>query len=95
MARFRRCTDYCTYTDGPKDLGLASPARERLAYDELMAHQLTLALARHKERRVHGQISQATGKLQSKVLAKLPYRPTGAQQRAITEISMIWRYQNA
>ena len=72
---------------GQKDLGLASPARERLAYDELMAHQLTLALARHKERRVHGQISQATGKLQSKVLAKLPYRPTGAQQRAITEIS--------
>ena len=72
---------------GQEDLGVASPARERLAYDELMAHQLTLALARQKERRVHGQISQATGKLQSKVLANLPYRPTGAQQRAITEIS--------
>ena len=72
---------------GQEDLGAASPARERLAYDELMAHQLTLALARQKERRVHGQISQATGKLQSKVLANLPYRPTGAQQRAITEIS--------
>ena len=70
-----------------EDLAVTSPARERLAYDELMAHQLTLALARQKERRVQGQISQATGKLQTKVLAALPYRPTGAQQRAISEIS--------
>ena len=70
-----------------EDLAVTSPARERLAYDELMAHQLTLALARQKERRVQGQISLATGKLQTKVLAALPYRPTGAQQRAISEIS--------
>ena len=70
-----------------EDLAVTSPARERLAYDELLAHQLTLALARQKERRVQGQISQATGKLQTKVLAALPYRPTGAQQRAISEIS--------
>ena len=70
-----------------EDLTVTSPARERLAYDELMAHQLTLALARQKERRVQGQISLATGKLQTKVLAALPYRPTGAQQRAISEIS--------
>lgn len=69
------------------DLAVTSPARERLAYDELMAHQLTLALARQKERRVQGQISQATGKLQAKVLSALPYRPTAAQQRAISEVS--------
>jgi ATP-dependent DNA helicase RecG len=69
------------------DLAVSSPARERLAYDELMAHQLTLALARQKERRVQGQVSKATGTLQAKVLSALPYRPTGAQQRAISEIS--------
>lgn len=69
------------------DIAPTAPARERLAYDELMAHQLTLALARQKERRAKGQISLATGKLQSKVLSSLPYRPTGAQTRTIAEIS--------
>ena len=72
---------------GQEDLAVTSVARERLAYDELMAHQLTLALARQKERRVQGQVSRSTGKLQAKVLSALPYRPTGAQQRAISEIS--------
>ena len=69
------------------DLAATSPARERLAYDELMAHQLTLALARQRERRSQGRSSKATGRLQSKVLGALPYRPTGAQTRAIAEIS--------
>ena len=68
-------------------LGPEEPARARLAYDELMAHQLTLALARQRERRRPGQVSAATGALQSKVLAALPYRPTGAQTRAMDEIS--------
>jgi len=72
---------------GTADLMPESPARARLAYDELFAHQLTLALARQKERRVRGLQSQATGRLQSKVLAALPYRPTNAQARAIAEIA--------
>ncbi|MEY8802698.1 ATP-dependent DNA helicase RecG [Leisingera sp. XS_AS12] len=72
---------------GTADLAPESPARARLAYDELFAHQLTLALARQKERRVRGLQSQATGRLQSKVLAALPYRPTNAQARAIEEIA--------
>ncbi len=69
------------------DLLPTAPARARLAYDELFAHQLTLALARARQRRGKGRPSRATGKLQSRVLAALPYRPTGAQQRAIEEIS--------
>ncbi|MEL7027238.1 MAG: ATP-dependent DNA helicase RecG, partial [Pseudomonadota bacterium] len=69
------------------DLAMTSPARERLAYDELFAHQLTLALARAKDRRRKGIASLATGSLQSKVFASLPYRPTDAQIRAIDEIS--------
>lgn len=72
---------------GTADLAPESPARARLAYDELFAHQLTLALARQKERRVRGLQSRATGRLQSKVLAALPYRPTNAQARAIEEIA--------
>jgi len=69
------------------DLAATHPARERLAYDELMAHQMTLALARSNLRRAKGRESHATGRLQNKVLAGLPYRPTGAQSRAISEIA--------
>ncbi|MCB4454303.1 ATP-dependent DNA helicase RecG [Leisingera sp. McT4-56] len=72
---------------GPDDLSPQAPARARLAYDELFAHQLTLALARQKERKARGIRSAATGRLQSKVLKALPYRPTNAQARAIEEIS--------
>jgi ATP-dependent DNA helicase RecG len=69
------------------DLLPDAPARRRLAYDELFAHQLTLALARASRRRAAGVPSHATGALQAKVRAALPYRPTGAQERAIAEIT--------
>lgn len=69
------------------DLDPNSPARARLAYDELMAHQLTLALARASERRARGIVSRGDGHLQARVRAALPYAPTGAQERAIAEIA--------
>jgi len=69
------------------DLSPDSPARARLAYDEFMAHQLTLALARMRERKARGICSVGTGVLQSKVLKSLPYRPTNAQARAMEEIA--------
>ena len=69
--------------------GLAptDPARQRLAYDEFLAHQLTLALARSSLRRGKGRSSCGTGVLQDKVLKSLPYAPTGAQRRAVAEIA--------
>jgi len=70
-----------------QDLAPDSPARRRLAYDELFAHQVTLALARMAVRKGRGRPSVATGKLQGRVLAALPYRPTGAQERAIRDIT--------
>ncbi len=69
------------------DLAFTTPARQRLAYDELFAHQLTLSLARASMRRVGGTVSQGTGVLQAQVLSSLPYTPTRAQTRAIAEIS--------
>ena len=70
-----------------QDLSPEHPARARLAYDELFAHQITLALARAVARKGKGRVSQGTGILQHKVLAALPYQPTGAQSRAIAEIT--------
>ncbi len=68
-------------------LGPDAPARKRLAYDELLAHQLTLALARASERKAKGVVSKPTGDLQTKVLKALPYTPTGAQTRSVKEIA--------
>lgn len=69
------------------DLSPYAVARERLAYDELFAHQMTLALARAVARRNKGRSSKPTYTLQNKVLADLPYAPTGAQTRAVAEVS--------
>lgn len=68
-------------------LAFTHPARQRLAYDELFAHQLTLSLARATLRRGKGVASLATGVLQAKVLAGLPYKPTSAQTKAVAEIA--------
>ena len=73
--------------DSLADLAATAPARARLAYDELLAHQLTLALARARARRKPGRESRGTGVLQARVLAALDYSSTGAQTRAIAEIA--------
>ncbi|MDP3960578.1 MAG: ATP-dependent DNA helicase RecG [Pseudorhodobacter sp.] len=69
------------------DIALTAPYRLRLAYDELFAHQLTLALARASLRRGKGVASHGTGSLQARVLASLPYLATTAQTRALAEIA--------
>jgi len=65
----------------PKDT-----ARERLAYDELLANQLSLALVRRKHRRQNGRAWQPTGKLHAQLERALPFKLTGAQLRALSEI---------
>ncbi len=70
-----------------KDIASDAPARQRLAYDEFLAHQVTLALARSRRRMRKGRPSAAAGNRQASVLEALPYRPTGAQERAMREIS--------
>ncbi|SLN15835.1 ATP-dependent DNA helicase RecG [Roseisalinus antarcticus] len=68
-------------------LAADDPARTRLAYDEFLAHQLTLALARSTLRRGKGRVTAGDGALRTRVMGALPYRPTGAQSRAIDEIA--------
>lgn len=68
------------------DVAVEAPARQRLAYDELFAHQMTLALARSAQRKRPGVTTHATGALLNKALKSLPFRPTGAQTRAMAEI---------
>ncbi|NGQ92030.1 ATP-dependent DNA helicase RecG [Rhodobacter sp. HX-7-19] len=72
---------------GAADLAPTHPARQRLAYDELLAHQLTLALARATLRKQKGLPTVGDGRLRAKVVAGLPYALTGAQARAVAEIA--------
>jgi len=72
---------------GNADAAATAPARMRLAYDELFAHQMTLALARRQLRHPKGRETRATGRLSDKVLKSLPYRMTAAQTRAVAEIA--------
>ncbi|MEY3959912.1 MAG: hypothetical protein RIR14_566, partial [Pseudomonadota bacterium] len=85
---WRRALQAAHAPDGPADLAFTSAARQRLAYDELFAHQVTLALARSQLRRQKGQVTRGTGILQAKVLKSLPYQPTSAQTRALSEIAL-------
>jgi ATP-dependent DNA helicase RecG len=72
---------------GLADLAPTTPARERLAYDELLAHQVTLGLARARMKRAKGFRTAGDGRLRERVCAALPYHPTGAQTRALAEIT--------
>jgi ATP-dependent DNA helicase RecG len=68
------------------DLDPNTPARRRLAYDELLANQLALALVRLHLRQLSGRAIEGDGRLREKVLAALPFSLTGAQLRALAEI---------
>jgi ATP-dependent DNA helicase RecG len=63
------------------------PAQRRLAFEELLAHQLSLRLLRQEIRRDPGWILAAQPEsLVEKLRAALPFKLTGAQNRAWREI---------
>jgi len=72
---------------GPDDLLPIHPARERLAYDELLANQLTIALLRARARKRAGRALAVKGELRQRVELALPFQLTGAQRRALAEIA--------
>ncbi len=68
------------------DLSPNSSARRRLAYDELLANQLSLAIVRQRLKKQKGRSLSAKGDLKQKLLKNLPFELTSAQKRAIAEI---------
>ncbi|MBU0800413.1 MAG: DEAD/DEAH box helicase, partial [Alphaproteobacteria bacterium] len=71
---------------GANGLDPHHPARARLAYDELLAGQLALALVRMKTRKQKGRAFAGNGALRNQLLKALPFALTGAQQRSLEEI---------
>ena len=69
------------------DLKKIKAAKQRLAYDELLANQLALALVRRNMRRVAGRAIHGDGKIRKAVLDALPFSLTSAQIRVLKEIN--------
>ncbi|MGQ0527649.1 MAG: ATP-dependent DNA helicase RecG [Alphaproteobacteria bacterium] len=72
--------------ESTQHLNPLTPARARLAYDELLANQLTLALVRHRQKRLSGRSFKTDTNLRPKILSVLPFKLTGAQTRSLNEI---------
>ena len=63
------------------------PAQRRLAFEELLAHQLSLRLMRQAADRDRSWPLPRRGDLVERCLERLPFKLTGAQARAWTEIA--------
>jgi len=71
----------------PDDVLPESAAWSRLAYDEILAGQLALALVRAHLRRISGRRTLGDGRLREKIIAALPYALTPSQVRAVADIA--------
>src|SRR5205814_2717552 len=69
------------------DLAPSTPARERLAYDEILASQLAVALVRARRRRRPSRVLAGTGQLQAPVEVGFGFALTGSQRHALAEIA--------
>ena len=68
------------------DVALAN-ARERLKFDELFVLELGVAFRKHRvEAEQQGVAHEPQGSLTERLLATIPFEPTGAQRRAIGEV---------
>ena len=75
--------------DADQDLLLTGkhPAQKRLAFEELLAHQLGLRKLRSQLRKTKAPLLQGSGQLVQTLLQQLPFQLTSAQQRVTQEIS--------
>lgn len=69
-----------------QDLEPTAPSRMRLAYDELLANQLALAVVRQRVKKQAGRKICGNGELRKKLSALLPFKLTGAQEKVLNEI---------
>ncbi|MET0575659.1 MAG: ATP-dependent DNA helicase RecG [Mesorhizobium sp.] len=71
----------------PIDVSPENPAWRRLAYDELLAGQISLALVRARTKRLSGRPLTGEGRIVEQIRAALPYSLTRSQELALAEIN--------
>ncbi|MEN8167513.1 MAG: ATP-dependent DNA helicase RecG [Pseudomonadota bacterium] len=74
--------------DAPQDRLLAGlhPAQQRLTFEELLAHQISLRELREQRRRIVAPTLSGNSRLRHRLLRNLPFQLTSAQQRVVKEI---------
>jgi ATP-dependent DNA helicase RecG len=72
--------------ESPLDANPDNAAWRRLAYDEFLAGQVSLALVRAKVRRLSGRPLTGDGRIVGRLRAALPYSLTRSQEAALAEI---------
>jgi len=72
--------------DGDRDVQGSGLARQRLAFDELFAGQLALALLRRRFKVRSGRAILGDGRLAAKIADGLPFELTASQRIALAEI---------
>jgi len=77
----------CHAPESEEDLLPLAAPRQRLAYDEMLANQLAIALVRAHTKRLPGRPLAAHGRLRQKVLDALPFSLTPSQRQALAEIA--------
>lgn len=70
----------------PEHVALDQPARNRLAYDELLASQLALLLVRARMKTVGGRPTIGTGTISRRIEDALPFSLTRSQTSALVDI---------
>ena len=86
-APWLECLNAAHAPESGDDLSPTSNSRSRLAYDELLANQLALALVRHSVRKRKGRVIEARRTLRDKIQDALPYDLTPSQQQSLVEIT--------
>lgn len=82
---WRQALEALHHPESEADTSLFTPARRRLAYDELLAHQLAMA-QRKAARRTEPAPSIPAGGSAAALESALPFKLTGAQVMALAEV---------
>ncbi len=61
-------------------------ARRRVAYDELLASQIALALVRRQQKKAAGRVTAGDGRMLKAIEAALPFSLTDGQRQAVADI---------
>jgi ATP-dependent DNA helicase RecG len=83
---FNYCINHIHKVTHAIDLDNKSLSIRRIAYDEILASQLSIALVRNNLKTVDGISIKGTGALQHMIRKALPYTLTSAQETALAEI---------
>lgn len=83
---WKSCLVKLHHPQNPMELDPRYPARHRLAYDELLANQLTLSLMRNRQRKLSGRTFKTSGPLRRKLSNSVPFKLTKSQLDVLRDI---------